>query len=659
MSEIDVVGYLASKGWHGRPVSGGSEMVFPCFLGCGESPGSRKQKLYVNAADGWFHCKVCGSQGGSFLLQQHFGDDPARQRVGESNTASRRKILTEATEVATQMLANNTDALLYLMDERGLSPETIIERKLGWIGNGWSLVGSLAGEYTTEELETTGLLKEPTSRKDFYFRHLLIPYQSRGSVTQLRGRIWPENGFKSGKYWTGRGIDPDLFGREELQDAEDALIVEGEFDAMVVKQHLSTCPEVRLRRFAVVGVPGVEAMKADWVSYFDGVKRIYIALDPDDAGKRAALKYKELFGTRARIITLPEELPKCDWSSFLLPVPADASATWHREHPHAGHDWRDIQRLIHSATGRRLYTLAEAGASWRQYQDENPQGIKTGFAQLDAIIEPGLLPGQLLILLAKTGTGKTVLLCNLAMNMLHRRVLFVTLEMTREEIYMRLRRIYLFWYPRASDADIDAAFDKLMICDENKLSESDFKQLVEEYALDKGEKPEVVFVDYLGYYARGQRGGTAYEKVTTAVMQLKAEAKAHRVVVISPAQVNRSVEQGRPIELDGARDGGTIEESADFLLAAFRPDDAQATDGPAHPTGKLRMQALKSRHGNAGRVFTLQMDLLSLSVVDDNTEAAKKAQQHNHLAWRGYSWDDMRARELQPRQMSMEPEARR
>jgi replicative DNA helicase len=47
----------------------------------------------------------------------------------------------------------------------------------------------------------------------------------------------------------------------------------------------------------------------------------------------------------------------------------------------------------------------------------NNNGLKTGYKALDDTILPGLLPGQVVIVLAKTGSGKTVFLCNLAYNM--------------------------------------------------------------------------------------------------------------------------------------------------------------------------------------------------------------------------------------------------
>ena len=263
-------------------------------------------------------------------------------------------------------------------------------------------------------------------------------------------------------------------------------------------------------------------------------------------------------------------------------------------------------------------------------------------------------PGQVCVILAKTGTGKTLLLCNMAYYMRNHRVLFISLEMTREEVYDRLARIYLFHHPRASEYEVETAMGNVLINDENRLGERDLTALVDEYEVETGARPEVVMVDYLGYYARGASGNSPYEKTTNAVMQLKAEAKAGRFVCISPAQVNRGTKEGKPIDLDDARDSGAIEETADFLFSIWRPDDAlQAETANMQQSGKVKITILKSRHGGKDRTFTLVMDMLTLAIVDDGTRAATEATRHNHLAWRGEKWEDLRREQLRPIQIEM------
>lgn len=656
MADFDVISYLASKGKRGRAASGGREMVYPCWFDCEEPPDSRKLKLYVHVEDGFYNCKVCNVSGGSYMLQKYFGDEPRQGSNDEPFT--RRRILDHATARGEEMLANNDAVLHYLLRERGLSPETIVERKLGFVAGGWSLVGTLPEGISVEAVRTSGLVYRdgPRQDRDFFYRHILIPFLSRGHVISMRAKAWGD--IQGGKYLTGQGDTPRLYNADTLDGAEDAIITEGEFDTMILAQTLAGAPEARLRRIAVVSLSGVNAIPEDFDDLMREVKRIYIGFDSDGAGRKAAEALKERIGTRARILQLPfDDDRKCDWTEYLLPEQApEGHSTWKSEHPYAGHGWRDVHRLLSSAAGKRIYSIYEAGEAFRTYRETNT-GVQTGYGELDAILNPGLLPGQVVVILAKTGAGKTVFLCNLAYNMRQRPLLMVSLEMTREEIYDRLRRIFLFHHPEASDLDVEDGLKNIYICDENRLGEKDLSILIAEFRIEAEVTPEVVMIDYLGYYSRGAKGNSPYEKATNGIMQLKAEAKSGRYVVIVPSQVNRFAKEGKRIDLDDARDSGAVEETADFLMALWRPDDAHIDEDSVlkdhrTPTGAVNLTLLKSRHGGKGKEVKLVMDLLTLAVVPAGTSKAARVKAHNNDIT--LTWDMLRRRETAPIQRELE-----
>lgn len=651
---LDVIAYLAGKGLRGRSASGGREMAYPCFFDCGEPADSRKRKLYVNVAEGVYSCRVCGAAGGAYSMQRHFGDDP---RAGSTDDAfTRRRILDWAAQTGADMLVNRDDVLLYLINDRGLNPETILERKLGFVGDGWSLTGSLPHDFTPDQLAQTGLVWRDGPRKgaDYFYRHLLIPVIHRGHVVQIRGRIWGE--VRGGKYLSGPGEPVRAFNIDSLDGAEEVVLCEGEFDAIRLHEVLKASPEERLRRLAVVGLPGTSAYPEELDDYLSDIKRIFIAFDSDDPGKLAAEKLREKYGARARVLELPTtDGRKCDWTEYLLPI-QDRRGFEH-QHPYAGHGPADVLRLMSAAAGKRIHSVAEAGAAYRAFRATN-SGLQTGWHQLDAILAPGLLPGQVVFILARTGAGKTLILCNLAYQMRRHGILFISLEMTREEVYHRLQRVYWHYHPTASIHELEYAFSNVWICDENRLGDKDLQALVDEYTMETGANPHVVFVDYLGYYARGARGSSPYEKTTNAAMQLKADAKAGRLVVISPAQVNRVAKDGKPVDLDDARDSGAVGETGDFVLAAYRPD-AALDEGIVNvpPTYGVRLAVLKSRHGGVGKVIRLQMDALTLAICEEGTRGAKIAEEHNILMRRGKTWDELRADQTRPRQLAMPDDA--
>lgn len=636
---MDYQSYLAGKGHHGRRASG-TEVTYPCFFDCNEPNDATKRKLYVNAETGLYDCKVCLSQGNHVQLMRHFGDEPDDgggnklvERIAHPSGGRRSEALECATVLGEKMLRNSEEALTYLLgDKRHLDPEVLHERRLGWAARQWPLTRQLNEEgFSRKDCLAAGLLAESQSGGgdyEYYADRILIPYIENGRVVQLRGKDI------HGRYYTPIGDPVYLYNVDALTTPEgpatDVVIVEGEFDTIMLAGLLATSEDPRIRATAVVGIAGTGAIPDDFAIRLSHARRVFIGTDPDEAGRRAAEKLQERLGNRGHIIEWPEhlitahlnagrELKTLDWTEWIGGYGATLS---------------EVAELLR-VRGR----LVTASGALARHLARPTHGLKTGFTGLDAAFLPGLLPGQVCVMLARTGVGKTLLLCNLAYNMRSRRVLFITLEMTAEEIWVRIARVYRFYEPWASDASVAYAYRLLRICDSNRLSEDDFANLVEEYTDDVGDKPEAVFVDYLGYYARGRAGGNAYEKVTDAVMQLKAEGKTHGLTVITPAQVNRGAQEGKPIEVDDARDSGAIEETADLLVGAWRADDALDLNHGGIPSGKLHLKVLKSRHGNRDRVFLLQMGLHSLVILDDTSPLAEKARRESQAVFRGETYE--------------------
>lgn len=104
------------------------------------------------------------------------------------------------------------------------------------------------------------------------------------------------------------------------------------------------------------------------------------------------------------------------------------------------------------------------------------------------------------------------------------------------------------------------------------------------------------------------------------------------------------------------KNSGAIEETADFLVSLYRPDDTLALgsdDGNVRHSGKLKMDVLKSRHGGKGRNITLQMDMLTLAIVDEGTPEAQRAHENTWSYYSGTTWEDLRKVQTAPVQESL------
>jgi len=608
----DAPSYLASKGVQVFRANG-TEVTFHC-LWCPDGDPKGKGKCYLNVESWLYDCKRCGERGNRKTLLKHFGDEDTTPYTPGSDPLARRKVLDEAADIAHQMLLNNDDIMEYLV-ARGLSAKTIIEYKIGYVPSSWALSKNLPSEHTIADKISAGILK--TDGQEFFRDKITIPYLSHGSCVQMRAKD------PKGKYFTPIGESVRMFNTDSLQSADDVIITEGEFDCLVLQQMLQRSPDPRVRATAVVGIPGAGALPAGFETYFTQAKRVYVALDPDEEGDKAAVRIKNLLGSKVRVVQLPTDMPKCDWTEYI-------SA---RKHSLA-----DVLELLATASGKRLWSVGDAGAKWRRRQVE-ASGIQTGFSQLDAWFYPGIEAGDLIVPIAKTGVGKTNFLCNLAYYTRERPTLFISLEMMASQVYERLRRVYHFWYPLASDEQVNDAFSLLRIVDENRLREGDIAALCAEYADEMGIRPQQCYLDYLGYFAKGVKGVGSYEKTTNACMELKAEAKSSEVGIVAPHQVNRQAEDGKPLDASDARDSGAVEETADLMVGLFRPGDAMV-DGA--PNSIVRMGVLKNRKNGKGMHCNLNFGLKSLVLVDQNTQASKIVDEENRMVWRGEEYPAIR-----------------
>lgn len=619
----------------------GSEVVVPCFMGCGETRNS-KRKLYLNTDTWLWDCKVCGDRGGKRRLLEHFGDTQNEESPNARDPHVRSRVLDEYATVTEDLLVNNEAMLSYLFG-RGLTPQTIEAARLGYVPRGRMVSEDLPsalkpGGFRRQDLEESGMVS--VRGGEFLAGKITIPYLSGSHVLQIRGKD------PAGKYVTPAGDSVRLYNADDLRDAERVIITEGEFDAMLLKQTLALSTDPRLRSIAVVAIPGVGALpggKEGFPEYFRNAKRVFVLLDADDAGRMASITIKSLLGATARIVELPDEqlldshgdVVKLDVTEYLRPK--------HADHPYGGHTWRDIADLLAQAdlVGKRVFSVADATIQWRE-DAQTGNAISLGFPTLDALMGGGLRVGNLCIPVAKTGTGKSVFLANIAYQAASRDIetLLISLETTAAEVYDILRRVARFHGdPRISESQIADTMPSLRIVQENRLSPEDFSVLIEEYREDVGSKPRLVMVDYLGYYSRGRRGNNQYEKVSDATMQLKAEAKDHRCAIIAPHQVNRGAKDGHPLSAEEARDSGVVEETADWMFGLYRPGEAGEHAG--NVTSSLNLNVLKGRRGGKGRVIRLGMSNLSLAIVDyHDRKAMARIDLENQEYNRGTKYDD-------------------
>lgn len=584
---MDVHAYLVSKGWKVRNAPG--EFQTQCIF-CGDT--NKYGHLYVNREHGAFYCQRCNERGSFRNLQERLGDEPEPITV---DMATKWEVWRHVVEVCEQELLNHAPAIEYLTKTRGLKRDTIEKYRLGYAPR--DLIEKLQAKFSIQELQLAGMFSE--DNYPLIWDRVTIPYINRDNIVNLRAKKI------GGDIRQVRGTSIGLFGVDNIRGKPEVVICEGELDAIYLDQ----------QGFDTCGIPGALSYQEHWNHYFETARRVFVVMDSDDTGRQGAHKIKGHLGRKAKLVELPvpDDAESADVSEFFL---RDQNTK------------KDFAALLDAARGQRLHLVEQALAERDDIIAMN--GLQTGFKALDKRIKPGLLPGQLVTVLAKSGTGKSAFVLQLAHNVSSWSsggkdgpgvpTLLLSLELTKAEVAERLERISQFWHPGLSREDFHRWHSRLRICDENRVPPKDVPLLIEEFTEEVGEPPKLLIVDYLGYWARSFQG-KRYEQVSEAIMELKRIAKQHNLVVVAPHQVSRMAARGESFDGDAARDSGVVEETSDFMFGIHKPFDKLTVHVPgATPDYKskadTRIKLNKSRHGNQGAEFSLFFAPFSTALIE-------------------------------------------
>jgi replicative DNA helicase len=246
-------------------------------------------------------------------------------------------------------------------------------------------------------------------------------------------------------------------------------------------------------------------------------------------------------------------------------------------------------------------------------------GLSTGFIDLDHLLT-GFHPGELIILAARPGVGKTSLAMNMAMHAAikeERAVGIFSLEMPAEQLLMRLL---------ASEARVDmkklrggrlTALDEekfqehaarlykapLYIDDTGSLSPFDLRAKARRLK-QKDERLGLIVVDYLQLmHLKGSESRQI--EVSEISRSLKMLSKELGVPIVALSQLSRKVEErkdGRPM-LSDLRESGAIEQDADVVMFIHRDDkqnDGGGDGGSSRRTQEMELIVAKQRNGPIG-----------------------------------------------------------
>ena len=247
-------------------------------------------------------------------------------------------------------------------------------------------------------------------------------------------------------------------------------------------------------------------------------------------------------------------------------------------------------------------------------------------------ITKGGLPNKTLnVALAGTGVGKSLFMCHFASSCLlqGKNVLYITLEMAEEKIAERIDANLL-------DVNIKDITDLPRVLFENKVTKlsektqgaliikeyptasahsGHFKALLNELALKKSFRPDIIFVDYLNICAssryRGTIGVNSYSYIKAIAEELRGLAVETNVPIVSATQTTRAGFGSSDVDITDTSESFGLPATADLMFALISTEELEIVN-------QIMVKQLKNRYNDPtlNKRFLVGIDRSKMRLFD-------------------------------------------
>ena len=246
-------------------------------------------------------------------------------------------------------------------------------------------------------------------------------------------------------------------------------------------------------------------------------------------------------------------------------------------------------------------------------------------------ITKGGLPNKTLnIALAGTGVGKSLFMCHVAASVLlqGRNVLYITLEMAEERIAERIDA-NLLNVPIQQLVELPKQMFESKVTNLSKKTQGTliikeyptasahaghFKSLLNELALKKAFKPDIIFIDYLNICASSRYKGSninSYTFVKAIAEELRGLAVEFSVPIVSATQTTRSGYGSSDVELTDTSESFGLPATADLMFALISTEELEGL-------GQIMVKQLKNRYNDPTihKRFVVGIDRAKMRLYD-------------------------------------------
>ena len=254
---------------------------------------------------------------------------------------------------------------------------------------------------------------------------------------------------------------------------------------------------------------------------------------------------------------------------------------------------------------------------------------------MNRITKGGIPSKTLNIALAGTGVGKSLFMCHCAASFMNQglNVMYITLEMAEERIAERIDANLL-------DVTLDDLHTMPKDMYENKIERlrqktagkivikeyptasahsGHFKALLNELALKKSFKPDVLFIDYLNICASSRfKGGniSSYFYIKAIAEELRGLAVEFKLPIFTATQTTRSGFVSTDIGLEDTSESFGLPATADFMFALMTSEELDALN-------QMKVKQLKNRYSDPAinRSFIIGVDRSKMRLYDVEQKA--------------------------------------
>ena len=298
-------------------------------------------------------------------------------------------------------------------------------------------------------------------------------------------------------------------------------------------------------------------------------------------------------------------------------------------------DFDPVEKLIKDAVQISLTKdlgmdfWADPEAMFERYFDNGGQ-VSTGWPQLDRVLYGGFSRGELNIFAGGSGSGKSLVMMNIALNWVQAGLhgVYVTLELSEELTGLRTAAMITNMGTREIRADKGTAALKVTMVGKRAGSYqvkalpaqsniNDIRAYLKEYQIKTGRRVDFIMVDYLDLLmpvSAKVNPNDLFVKDKYVSEELRNLAKELGILMVTASQLNRSAVE--EVEFDHSHISGGISKinTADNVFGIF-------TSRAMKERGRYQIQAMKTRNSTGnGQKIELDYNIDTMRITDSGEE---------------------------------------